>query len=71
MQAHKLSSYNTELSNSKAASQAHGCAERKVELVKGKPMLTTVMNKSVQNETAQSVRSSDTVGQFDFAGLAG
>lgn len=71
MQAHKLSSYNTELSNSNAANNAHGCGERKVELVKGKPMLTTVLNKPVQNSATQTVSSGDTEGHFDFAGLAG
>ncbi len=78
MQAHKLSSYNTQLlsntqlSNSNVDSGTHGHAERKVELVQGKPMLKTVMSEPKQNDGAQDVASSkDTVGQFNFAGLAG
>lgn len=72
MQAHKLSSYNTELSNSKTANCANDCAERRVELVNGKPMLTTMKSKSVHKEAAQEApSSSDAQSQFDFAGLAG
>ncbi len=71
MQAHKLSSYNTQPSNSNISSQARGCAERKVELVKGKPMLTAMVSQSMQNKAIDKVASGDVEGHFDFAGLAG
>jgi len=71
MQGHKLSSYNTQLSNNKVAAGEHGCVERKVELVKGKAMMTSVIHKPEQNETTPDLpASSDAAGQFDFAGLA-
>lgn len=71
MQAHKLSSYNTELSNSNAATRARSCSERKVELVKGKTMLTSVIHEATHKKVSESISSVENAGQFDFAGLAG
>jgi len=71
MQAHKISSYNTELSSSNTNARVGSCVERKVEMVKGKAMLKSVVNKLEQKKTTKLMSSNAKSGQFDFAGLAG
>lgn len=62
MQANKLSTYNTNIST----------IEKKIEGIKGRPMIKTVaVQKVLTASAAECDRKAQRAASFDFAGLAG